>query len=411
MQFFLKILFFLLPTASIISANISLGIDVLVENNFAPLQKKKIGLLTNQSGRNSNGILTAEIFSKTDKLALKYIFVPEHGLWGNLPAGQKVSDANFNGVPVISLYGDKRSPNLKYIKELDALVVDIQDIGIRSYTYISTMYYFIKTAAEAHKPVYILDRPNPINGVTIDGNVLEEDKKSFVGILPIPYIHGMTIGELAKMMVGEGWLGSNKKGEKIKAQVEVIQMKGWKREMCFEDTGLMWFPTSPHIPTVDAIRGAALVGIFGELGILNIGIGTTLPFQYIGSPDFKADEVLKELNIYKFDGISFFRAQFRPLYAKFKEQTCEGILFKFTCNENYSPMKYGALLISAIKTVHPELFNKAEIPNKTKEMFIKVTGTDTYFNSLFSPDDFSYISLCSHGIEHFNKIRNKYLLY
>lgn len=411
MQFFLKILFFLLPAASIISANISLGIDVLVENNFAPLQKKKIGLLTNQSGRNSKGILTAEIMSKTDKLNLKYIFVPEHGLWGNLPAGQKVSDAIFNGIPVISLYGDKRTPNLKHIKELDALVVDIQDIGIRSYTYISTMYYFIKAAAEAQKPVFILDRPNPINGVTIDGNVLEEDKKSFVGIMPIPYIHGMTIGELAKMMVGEGWLGSDKKGKKLKTQVEVIQMKGWKREMCFEDTGLMWFPTSPHIPTVDAIRGAALVGIFGELGILNIGIGTTLPFQYIGSPDFKAEEVLNELNKYNFDGISFFRAQFRPFYAKFKEQTCEGIIFKFNCNQNYSPMKYGALLISAVKTVHPELFNKADIPNKTKDMFIKVTGTDDYFNSLFSPNDFSYISLCSRGIEQFKIIRNKYLLY
>ncbi|MEJ5244700.1 MAG: DUF1343 domain-containing protein [Bacteroidota bacterium] len=411
MQFLLKILFFLLPITSLFSANISLGIDVLVENHFAPLQKKKIGLLTNQSGRDSKGTLTAEILTKTDKLSLKYIFVPEHGLWGNLPAGQKVSDASFNGIPVISLYGEKRTPNLKYIKEVDALVVDIQDIGIRSYTYISTVFYFIKAAAEAHKPVYVLDRPNPINGVTIDGNVLEDDKTSFVGIMPIPYIHGMTIGEIAKMIVGEGWLGSDKKGKKLKTQVEVIEMKGWKREMCFEDTGLMWFPTSPHIPAIDAIRGAALVGIFGELGILNIGIGTTLPFQYIGSPNFKTDEVLNELNKHSFEGVSFFKAQFRPFYGKFKEQTCEGILFKFTCNENFYPMKFGAILISAIKSVHPELFNKSDIPNKTKEMFIKVTGTEDYFNSLFSPNDFSYIRLCSRGIEQFNKIRNKYLLY
>lgn len=411
MSQFIKILLFLFAVNFIYAANIRLGIDVLIENDFAPLRNKKIGLLTNQSGRNSEGVLTAEILAKTDKLKLKYIFVPEHGLFGDFPAGKKVGDDLFLGIPVISMYGENRNVNPKMLKELDAIVVDIQDIGIRSYTFLSTTYYLIKSAAEANKPVYVLDRPNPLGGNIVDGNILEEDKISFVGIITIPYVHGMTLGELAKMMVGESWLGKNKKGKTIKAQIEIIQMKGWQRDMCFEDTGLMWFPTSPHIPTVDAIRGAAVVGIFGELGLLNNGIGTTLPFQYIGAPGLKIDEILNELNKFNFEGIKFYKTRFRPFYTKFKDQTCDGLLIKFNCSQNFLPMKYGAQLIAAIKLVHPELFNKAEVSTKAKEMFIKVTGTEFYFNSLFSTNDFEFIKYHTHGLEEFLQKRQKYLLY
>lgn len=410
-----KILFFFLiffiSIYQINAEKIKLGIDVLIENDFLPLKNKKIGLLTNQSGRNSDGVLTAEILAKTDKLKLKYIFVPEHGLFGDLPAGKKVTDEHYMGVPVISLYGEIKFPNKKYLNGLDALVVDIQDIGIRSYTFLSSVYYFIKSAAENQLPVYILDRPNPLGGNIVDGNVLEQNKTSFVGIIPIPYIHGMTLGEISQMIVKEGWLGKNKQGKKLKAYVEIIQMQGWTRDMCFEQTGLMWFPTSPHIPTVEAIRGAALIGIFGELGIFNIGIGTTLPFQYVGAPEFNTDSVLAVISNYTFEGIRFFKARFRPFYAKYKDQACEGLLIKFDCNQNFLPMKYGSQLIAAIKQVHPEFFNKTNISPRAKDMFIKVTGTEEYFESLFQDNNYSFILLQNKNLEQFLKIRNKYLLY
>lgn len=415
MGYFPKILsylfIFFIVIFQINAQKIKLGIDVLVENDFSILKNKKIGLLTNQSGRNSKGVLTAEILAKTDKLKLKYIFVPEHGLFGDIPAGKKVGDESYCGVQVISLYGENKSPSKKHLNGLDALVVDIQDIGIRSYTFLSSVYYFIKSAAENQIPVYILDRPNPLGGNVVDGNVLEPNKTSFVGIIPIPYVHGMTLGEISQMIVKEGWLGKNKQGKKLKAHIEIIPMQGWAREMCYEQTGLMWFPTSPHIPTIDAIRGAALVGIFGELGIFNIGIGTTLPFQYIGAPEFNSDSVLKVLENYSFEGVSFFKARFRPFYAKFKDQHCDGLIFKFECNQNFLPMKFGAQLIAAIKSVHPEFFNKTNVSNRSKEMFNKVTGTDEYFNSLFQDNDFSFISLYNKNLEQFLKIRNKYLIY
>jgi uncharacterized protein YbbC (DUF1343 family) len=274
------------------------------------------------------------------------------------------------------------------------------------------MYYLIKAAAEHNKPVYILDRPNPIGGNVVDGNVLEKGRESFVGIVPIPYLHGCTFGELANMIVGESWLGKNKKGKALKANVHVIKMQNWTREMAFEDTGLTWFPTSPHIPSVDAARGAAVLGIFGELGIINIGIGTTLPFQYVGSPKFKADAVISDLqSVNGLYGVSFFRARFKPFYAKYNNELCEGLILKFNNNSKFMPYKVGAILFQIIKKHHPEIFKKSAISKNSKDMFIKVTGTETYFEQLFDENNIDFASISERGLEKFRAIRKKYLIY
>ena len=224
------------------------------------------------------------------------ILVPEHGFYISVPAGSKVSDDSLFGVPVFSLYGIERSPGRKILSNCDVILIDVQDIGVRSYTYISTVYKVMEAAAKFSIPVIILDRPNPLGGMIVDGNTIDKGRESFVGIVPISYIHGMTIGELAMMINQEGWLPIGKSKMPLKCDLSIIEMKGWSRWMAWEDCGMLWFPTSPHVPTVNAIRGLAVLGIFGELGIINIGIGTTLPFQYIGMPGFKVKKVIEALS-------------------------------------------------------------------------------------------------------------------
>jgi len=406
----LNILLILL-TVSTIQSRTKLGIDIVIDSDFAQFKSKKVGLLTNQSGRTSDGRLTAEVFAERKDLDLVAIFVPEHGLFGAVPAGDKIDDENYLGVPVYSLYGRARDPHPQQIAKCDVIVIDIQDIGIRSYTFLSTMYYVIKASAEQNKPVYILDRPNPLGGNIVDGNVLEKGKESFVGIIPISYIHGCTFGELANMINEEIWLGKSKSGKNLKANINIIKMQNWKRSMAFEHTGLTWFPTSPHIPSVDAIRGAAILGIFGELGFINIGIGTTLPFQYIGSPKFPTDLVLKELQGGSFDGVSLYKTRYKPFYAKYSNEFCEGLLLRFYHNDNFLPYQTGAKIFLAIKKHYPQIFLSNRIGNNAKDMFNKVTGTERYFNCLFSYDSKDLISIATHNLNQFKKIRQKYLLY
>ena len=281
------------------AAGVFPGIDVLEQNNFKEIEGKKVALLTNHAGRSRDGRLTLNILKESGIVNLTGLFVPEHGFFTTIPAGEKVKDDTVFGVRAYSLYGGSKSPDDNLLKKCDVVVVDLQDIGIRSYTYISTMYNTMKACANAGKPIIILDRPNPIGGIVVDGGVLDDNVRSFVGMVPVSYLHGCTFGELAMMINNEGWLGTKKDSGKLKCELTVIKMKGWERWMAWEDTGLFWYPTSPHIPSVNAVRGAAVLGIIGELGMISIGIGTTSPFQYLGSPDFdykKFEEVIEHIS-------------------------------------------------------------------------------------------------------------------
>ncbi|MBM2814623.1 MAG: hypothetical protein HW421_1385 [Ignavibacteria bacterium] len=391
---------------------LQLGIDLLIESDFQPINGKKIGLLTNNSGRTSEGILSAEAISKSKKCTLTTLFSPEHGFWTAVPAGDYVADEKLFDIPVISLYGKQRRPTREMLSECEIILIDIQDIGVRSYTYLSTIYNMLDAAAEYGIPVFILDRPNPLGGSVVDGNVVEKGKDSFVGIAPVAYVHGCTIGELAKMIVGEGWLHKDSKGKPRKCELTVIKMKNWNRKKVWEDTGLMWIPTSPHIPSPDACRGYATIGFLGELGIIGIGIGTTSPFQYIGMPDFKIAEFADKLSSYDFNGIKLIASKFRPLYGANSGKDCLGFYLKFAQKQGFAPFSAGIKIMLALRSVYPSLFTSMTMESKTKKMFEKVTGTDDLIEAFLNGSaDEKILKLAVAGLDNYINIRQKYLLY
>ncbi|MFW5663037.1 MAG: exo-beta-N-acetylmuramidase NamZ domain-containing protein [Bacteroidota bacterium] len=401
---FLAVIFIL--SAASLGAKVKPGIDVLIQNGFDEIRGKKIALLTNFSGRTSDGRLTAEVLSESDEFELSAIFTPEHGFYTAVPAGLKVEDESFNQIPILSMYGASKSPSQSVLSEIDALLIDIQDIGIRSYTFLSSVYRAMEACAEIKKTVIILDRPNPIGGMIADGSVLDTAYRSFVGIIPVSYIHGCTLGELALMIIHEGWLGNGRQCE-----VKVIQMDGWQRWMAWEDTGLGWYPTSPHIPTPGAIRGAAALGTFGELGIISIGIGTTLPFQYIGQPGLRVNEIEKSLGVLS-PGFHLSKTKYRPFYGMYSSKYCDGFLITFSLSNEFRPYTDGIRLMLAIRRTHPTLFSGAKLKDNARQMFIKVTGSEKLYELMFSgaPDE-KIIEAANEGLIDFLKLRGKYLLY
>ncbi len=251
------------------------GIEVLRERNFDILQGKRVGLITNPSGVDASLRSTIDILFHA-KGKLTALFGPEHGVRGNVAAGGLIASSidSGTGLPVFSLYGKTRKPTPEMLKGIDVLVYDIQDIGCRSYTFIGTLGLAMEAAAERQIPFVVLDRPDPLGGVRIEGNLVENGFKSFVSPYPIPYVYGLTCGELARMLNGEGMLAN-----RVKCKLTVIPMAGWKRNMMFEETGLQWVPTSPHIPFASSPLYYASTGIIGELGTVSVGIGYTLPFH------------------------------------------------------------------------------------------------------------------------------------
>lgn len=379
---------------------INLGIDVLQLNNFQPLIGKKVGLLTNHSGRNKSGKLTAKIFQENDSINLVSLFVPEHGFYTTIPAGEKVDDDLFEGIKVLSLYGKNRRPTKKYLEDCDIIVIDIQDIGLRSYTFLSTVFYMLDACSEYGKEVLVLDRPNPLGGINVDGNVVKKGHENFISLVPITYMHGLTFGELCNMMNEESWL-------KKKCKLNIIKMEHWDRAMQWEDTNLNWFPTSPHIPTVNAIRGAAVLGIWGELGFISIGIGTTSPFQYLGHTNlnFQHDGI-------DFDGFYLEKAYYRPFYGLFKGKNVPGYLLRFKKNNKFKPYLNSLKLMFQLKQQNPDIFNQKNIKKRGIKMFKMATGTDELYKAFFTAQNIDIIlGEANKGISQFQTLRKKYLLY
>jgi uncharacterized protein YbbC (DUF1343 family) len=391
-------------------AKIDLGIDVLVKHKFSEIKGKRVALLTNFSGRDKNGNLTAEILATAKETKLTLILTPEHGLYGTKSAGEKVENTEYWNVPVISLYGQVKKIPVDLANQFDVIVVDIQDIGVRAYTYISTLYYVMQSAAELGKELIVLDRPNPIGGIIVDGNVLDNDFKSFIGIIPVPYIHGMTIGEIALMINKENWLSDNQ-DKKIECNIKIVKMEGWKRWMQWEDTGLIWFPTSPNIPSVDAVRGAAMIGWIGELSLFSVGIGTNLPFQYFGTPQFD-NSFFETFNNFEFNGVKLIQAEFIPQFGKFSNELCKGFLLRFERTNNFTPFSNGIEFLLNLRELYPKIFDSTSINHSKKQMFEKATGTDKIFSLLFSNGSKKeIIKAANEGIIQFIKFREKYLLY
>ncbi|MBR4597287.1 MAG: DUF1343 domain-containing protein [Opitutales bacterium] len=284
-----------------------LGIDVLERMGFEPLKGKRVGLLTNPAGVNRFGTSTIDVLRRAQGVNLTALFGPEHGIYGDEKAEVPVLDKidRRTGLPVFSLYGKHRKPTAQMLNKIDVLVVDLQDVGARSYTYTSCMLLAMSACFEAGKEVVILDRPNPLGGLKVDGPMLDMEFKSYVGMFPAPYVHGLTIGEIAAMAKGsEGWLAIPEKVRKS-GRLCIIKMSGWRRDMLWGDTGLKWVATSPAIPTSAAAFGYSMTGLGAQIGDFQHGYGSNYPFRFLTYKGKSAREICQRLKACSIRGLDF----------------------------------------------------------------------------------------------------------
>jgi len=389
---------------------------VLVAQDFKPLQNQRVGLVTNQSGRLRTLGSTLDAFLNTKTCKLTTLLTPEHGYYGLARAGEHVDDSTdgIREVRQYSLYGKTRRPTKEMLDNCDVIVFDIQDVGVRSYTYLSSLYNVMDACAEFGKPLVVLDRPNPLGGKVMDGMVLDTAFASFVGVIPVPYVHGCTLGELAQMINGERWLSKDADGKARQCSLTVIKAEGWQRWMTWEDTDFQWIPTSPHVPSVDAVRGMAVIGAFGELNIFNVGVGYTLPFQTLGAPDLNGEFLIEALRRTNLSGITLVPVRYKPFYSKFANTECRGVMLAFFPDATrFKPFTAGVEIMLALRTIQPEYFTPKAIADNLRSMFNKVSGTDKLFDLMFvkkAPDE-EIRRLITKGVKEFAEMRKKYLLY
>ena len=322
------------------------GIDVLREQNFKALAGRRVGLITNHTGLAADGVSTIDLFFRTDVCKLTALFSPEHGIRGTADEMVGSSVDKITGLPVYSLYGETRRPTKEMLRGVDALVFDIQDIGARFYTYITTMAYAMEAAAKAGISFYVLDRPNPVGGVKIEGPMLDADKTSFTGYMPLPIRHGMTVGELAKYFNAE---------KRIGAKLEVIAMKGWRRSHMFWNTGQTWVNPSPNMRSVTAAMlypGVCLL----ESANISVGRGTEKPFELVGAPWIQPDRFAKLLRETGVPGVEFVPLYFTPDSSRHKGSRCGGVNLIITDPEKLDSVSLGLTLISVLRKLYASQF-------------------------------------------------------
>ncbi|MCC8112946.1 MAG: DUF1343 domain-containing protein [Bacteroidales bacterium] len=353
-------------------AQVKPGIEVLRDNDFAALKGKRVGLITNPTGVDNSLKSTIDILHETPDVELVALFAPEHGVRGDVHAGDKVD--NFvdpaTGVPVYSIYGKTRKPTPEMLKDVDVLVYDIQDNGCRSFTFISSMGLAMEACAELGKEFMVLDRPNPIGGNKVEGSLTEDDCISFVSQFPIPYLYGLTPGELAQYLNEEGLLSGGKK-----VNLSVVPMEGWKREMDFDQTGMPWVLPSPHIPTAETSLYYPATGIMGELNYMNIGVGYTMPFKLFCAEWVKAPELADALNALDIPGVKFRPIYITPFYGFGKGQNLQGVELYIT-DKDKAPLSLIQFYVAQeIAKLYPDhkMIDTAD-PDRFS-MFDKVVGS------------------------------------
>jgi len=322
------------------SMKVQLGVDN-IDNYLAVFHGKRVGLITNPTGMTSQFQSTIDVLNaKTQLVAL---FSPEHGIRGHVPAGAAIDSYTdeATGVPVYSLYGQTKKPTAAMLANLDVLAFDMQDIGARFYTYIFTMAYAMQSAKENGKTFVVFDRPNPVGGLVVEGNTIKPGYESFIGLYPLPARHGLTIGELARLMNSEYNIGCD---------LVVVPMTGWRRSMYFEDTGLPWVMTSPNIPTPDTALLYSGTGIFGGTNVSE-GVGTTRPFELVGAPWINAAELAGCMNAAGLPGVAFRPVYFTPRQTavKYEGRLCGGVQLHVTDKEAFRPVRTGLSLMYTIK--------------------------------------------------------------
>ena len=354
------------------------GIEVLRSRGFEGLAGKRVGLVTNPSGVDSHLNTTIDILFEAPEVNLVALYGPEHGVRGNAYAGDKVADSRDSktGLPVYSLYGATRKPTPQMLEGIDVMVYDIQDVGVRSYTFISTLGLVMEACAEKGIEVVVLDRPNPLGGNKIEGCYVEQPFNSFVSQYKIPYIYGLTVGELAVLINEEG-LNRGQKGNQApaKCKLTVVPMEGWTRDMLYEDTRLPWVLPSPNIPFKDSPMYYAASGVCGELyGFMNIGIGYTLPFQLFGALWLDPEKLKARLESYDLPGISFRTIWYKPYFGSLAGKHVTGLQFFFTDYEKARVTETQFYVMQAVAELYPD--KRAFEVVSGVGLFDKVCGTD-----------------------------------
>ena len=354
------------------------GVEVLRERGFSGLEGRRVGLVTNPSGVDRYLKSTIDILFEAPEVNLVALYGPEHGVRGDVYAGDKIADSRdeATGLPVYSLYGSTRKPTPEMLEGIDVMVYDIQDVGARSYTFISTLGLVMEACAVKDIEVMVLDRPNPLGGNKIEGCYVEQPFNSFVSQYRIPYVYGLTVGELAVLINEEG-LNRGQKGdqEPVKCRLTVVPMEGWTRDMLYEDTGLPWVLPSPNIPFKESPMYYASSGIMGELyGFMNIGIGYTLPFQIFGALWLDPEKLKERLESYELPGISFRTIWYKPYFGSLAGKLVKGLQFFFTDYEKARLTDTQFYVMQAVAELYPDK-KSFEVANGIG-LFDKVCGTD-----------------------------------
>jgi len=400
---------FLFVASCLHAAPVKLGIDVLEDRQFAGLKGKRVGLITNATGIDSHGVSTVDVLRRAPGVHLVALYGPEHGVYGSDWAGTYVpssTDAH-TGLPVYSLYGPTKKPTPAMLKGIDVLVYDIQDIGCRSYTFISTLGLAMEAAGEAGIPFYVLDRPDPLDGNRVEGMMPSPGFRNFECQWDIPYVYGMTPGELAYMIQSsKGWIQRS-------PTLTIVPMVGWNRSMYWEDTGLIWIPTSPHIPTSETSLFYVTTGFLGEAGGISHGIGYTLPFQLIGHPSFDSFSIADKFNRMNLPGVLFRPATFQPFYGVFKDQVVHGAELFYIDRDKANLCDLAVqILYRMYHSPGVSMFKADSSGDAGPDAFDKIVGGNglrTALENGETPDEI--ISSWQPGLIAFREARRRYLLY
>ena len=396
----------LLLTTAMYGANVKTGIEVLREDGFKILEGKRVGLTTNPTGVDSQLKSTIDILWEAPNVNLVALYGPEHGVRGNVHAGDHVDNEvdKKTGLKMYSLYGKTKKPNKEMMDEIDVMVYDIQDNGCRSYTYISTLGMLMEACIEHGKELVVLDRPNPLGGNKIEGCLVEDGYISFVSQFKIPYLYGQTPGELALYL--------NATDYENKCKLTVVKMKGWKRDMTWDETGLEWIVASPHVPHGQSAVFYPVTGIFGEFGYISIGVGYTLPFEVMGAPWISADTLSEALNALNLPGVYFRPIYYKPYYSTFKGELCQGIQIHILDYEVARLSEIQFLVVQELMRLWPEK-DWFELCNQKRfNMFDKVCGTNKIreeFGKRYQWEDIR--EYWYKDVENYRKASSKYYLY
>lgn len=375
-------------------AKVLTGIDVLERDGFKQLAGMRLGLVTNHTGRNREGRSTIDVLHQAKNVRLVALFSPEHGIRGLLDEKFSDSKDEQTGLPIFSLYGETRRPKAEHLKDLDALVFDIQDIGTRFYTYMSTLGHVMEEAAKARLPVFVLDRPNPIAGLAIEGPVADADKLSFTAYHTIPVRHGMTIGELARLFNQQREIGCD---------VRVIRMEGWRRAHWFDATNLTWVNPSPNMRSLTEATLYPGVGLL-ETTNVSVGRGTDTPFEVVGAPWIKGDQLAESLNSRRLPGVRFIPIRFKPTASVYKGEECGGVNIIITNRETFTPVLTGIEMATALRKLYPEQW-------KVDSYLRLLVNADTLERIKRGEDPAEIVRSWNERLDEFRRERLKFLLY